>query len=112
MEKVRDSIRGKLAKMIEEENAHYFLMGLNHDVYSSIWSQILALEVWSSPDKIFNMVSWEETHKNIMIRRDKQSSNNATFVVKHFTKWEFIIEKLACKHYGYLAYEKLKSEPT
>jgi len=41
-------------------------MGLNDEVCSSLRSQILALEPLPSLDKIFNMVSQEESHKNIM----------------------------------------------
>ena len=74
-------------------------MGLD-EVYSNIRSQILALEPLPSHDKIFNMVSQEESHKDIMIRRDDQNGTNAEFGVKHLNKGQAIIEKSGYKHCG------------
>jgi len=44
----------KMAKMMEDDKIHQFLMGLDDDVYSTIRSQILALDPLHSLDKIFN----------------------------------------------------------
>lgn len=46
----------KMAKMLEQDKVHRFLMGLDDDVYGNIRSQILALDPLPSLDKIFSMV--------------------------------------------------------
>ena len=49
-------------------------MGLNDDLYSTLRSQILALDPLPSLDKIFNMTQQEENHKRVMMTRDTWSS--------------------------------------
>ena len=45
----------KIMAMHEEDKAHQFLMGLNDDLYSTIRSQILALDPLPPLDKIVNI---------------------------------------------------------
>jgi len=71
----------KFIKMVEEEKAHQFLMGLNDEMYSNIRGQILAIEPLPSLDKIFNMVHQEENHKNLMMDRDERVEGVAMFAV-------------------------------
>jgi len=94
--------------MVEEDKAHQFLMGLNDEVYSSIRSQILALDPLPSLDKIFNMVSQEEAHKNVMVGRDVRNETAASFAVKHMTKAPAVGEKISCKHCGRVGHEESK----
>jgi len=75
-------------------------MGLNDENYSNIRSQILAQEPLPSLDKIFNMVSQEEVHKNLMIGREDKGENVAAFAVKTTRKSSQSIEKLICEHCG------------
>ena len=84
--------------MIEDEKAHQFLVGLNDEVYSSIRSQILALEPLPSLDKILNTISQEEAHKNIIIARDDRQGTTAAFAIKHTTRASSLTERLACEH--------------
>ena len=56
----------KMAKKLEDERAHQFLMGLNDKSYSHIISQILATESFLSLDRIFNMILQKENHKKLM----------------------------------------------
>ena len=71
----------QLAKMVEEEKAHQFLMGLNDDVYASIRGQILAIEPLPSLDKIFSMVHQEESHKHMMLSRDDRAASATAFAI-------------------------------
>ena len=48
-------VASKIIPMYEEEKTHQFLMGLNDDLYSSLRSQILALDPLPKLDRIFNM---------------------------------------------------------
>lgn len=98
----------KFIKMIEEEKAHKFLMSVNDEVYFSILSQILALEPLPPLDKIFNMVSQEEAHRNIMITRDDRQGTIAAFAVKHTTRAQPITERPACKHCGMMGRKEAK----
>jgi len=50
------NISKQLIKMIEEEKAHQFLMGLNNEVYANIRGQILAINLLPPLNKIFSMV--------------------------------------------------------
>jgi len=52
--------------MYEEDKAHQFLMGLNDDSYSTIRSQIFALDPLPPLDKIFNLTQQEENHRRVM----------------------------------------------
>jgi len=56
----------KMAKYVEEEKAHQFLMGLDDDSYSTIRTQILALDPLPLIDKIYNMVQEEHNYKHMM----------------------------------------------
>ena len=60
-------IHRKLAKMVEGEKAHQLLTGLNNDLsYRELNSGTRTFTI------IFNMVSQDEAHKNVMISRDEQ----------------------------------------
>jgi len=48
--------------MAQDEKSHQFLMELNDEVFSTIHSQILALDPLPTLDVIFNMVTQEENH--------------------------------------------------
>jgi len=75
-------------------------MGLNDENYSNIRSQILSQEPLPRLDKIFNLVSQEETHKNLMVGREDKRKNVAAFAVKVTGKNSQPTEKLICKHCG------------
>ena len=60
----------KNAKMMEDEKANKFLMGLDDELYSTLRGQILALDSLPSLEKIFNIVRQEENHKKVMRSRD------------------------------------------
>jgi len=53
--------------MYEEDRAHQFILGLNDDLYSTLRSQILALDPLPLLDQIFNMTKQEENYKKIMM---------------------------------------------
>ena len=59
----------KIIAMHEADKTHQFLMGLHDDLYSTLQSQILALEPLL-PREIFNMNQQEEHHWKIMMDRD------------------------------------------
>ena len=59
------------------------LMGLNDKSFFTIRSQILALDLLPSLDKIFNVVQQEENHKKVMGARDQRYETTATFAVMH-----------------------------
>jgi len=46
--------------MYEEDRAHQFILGLNDDLYSTLRSQILALDPLPLLDQIFNMTKQED----------------------------------------------------
>ena len=71
----------KMAKMVEDDKVHQFLMGLDDESFSTIRRQILALEPLPSIDKIFNMVQQEEDHKKVMTERDHKHDTVAAFAV-------------------------------
>ena len=75
-------IGGQVTKLFEEEKTHQFLLGLNDEIHTSMRSQMLAQEPLPFLDKIFNMVSQEENHKNLMIGREDKGENAAAFSVK------------------------------
>ena len=56
-----------MAKMLEEDKVHQFLLGLDDESFYTIQIQILALEPLSSLDKIFNMGQQEENNKRAML---------------------------------------------
>jgi len=45
-------------------------MGLVGDLFSTVQSQILALDPLPPIDRIFNMTQKEENHKRMMVERD------------------------------------------
>jgi len=53
--------------MAKNDKVHQFLMGLDDDAYSTVRSQILALDTLPTLDKVFNMVKQEKAHKGVMI---------------------------------------------
>jgi len=57
----------KYVKLAENDKAHQFLMGLDDDAYSNIWSQILALDPLPLIDRIYSMVQQKENHKKVMV---------------------------------------------
>ena len=74
-----------MAKMMEDDEVHQFLMGLSDEAYSTVQSQILALDPLPSLDKIFNMIQQEENHKKMMMNQDAKHDNFGTFVVSHLS---------------------------
>ena len=70
-------------------------MGLNDEVFSTIRSQILALDPLPTLDVIFNMVSQEENHKRVKLERDKRSENMVALAAREHTN-----ERPTCKHCG------------
>jgi len=87
-------VASKIIAMYEVDKAHQFLMGLNDDLYSTIRSQILALDPLPPLDNIFNITQQEENHKRIMIARDNRGETGMAFAVKEHNK---MVEKGACK---------------
>ena len=75
-------------------------MGLDEDSFSTIRSQILALDPLSSPDKIFNMVQQEENHKRMMTSRDREHYGVAAFDVTQPNKADFQLQgdRSICGH--------------
>ena len=89
--------------MYEEDRAHQFLMGLNDDLYSTLQSQILALDPLPPLDKIFNMTQQEESHKKIMMARDTQSETAMAFAAR---EQPGMVEKQGCKICGRYGHEE------
>jgi len=56
-------------------------MGLNDEAYSTIRSQILAMDPLPSLDRIFNITQQEEKHKQVVINRDQRGDSAMAFVV-------------------------------
>ena len=73
----------KMAKYMEEENVHQFLMGLDDYSYSMVQSQILVMDPLHLIDKIFNMAQEEENHKQMMNDRDHRSEAMVVFTTSH-----------------------------
>ena len=72
-------------------------MGLNDDLYSTLRSQILALDLQPPLDKIFNMTQQEENHKKFMMTRDIRSKTTMLFVAR---EQPAMVEKPGCKICG------------
>jgi len=70
------------------------LLGLNDDLYSTIRSQILALNPLPPLDKIFNIKQQEENHRKIMTARDNRGEIGVAFTAKEKVS---MVEKGACK---------------
>jgi len=81
--------------MVEEEKTYQFLMGLNDDSFSTIYSQVLALSPVPSLDTIFNIISHEENHKWMMLERDHRTESILVFTAKEQAS---MIENPMCKH--------------
>ena len=73
---------GKIMAMYEAEKVHKFLMGLNDELYSTTKSQILALDPFSSLDRIFNITQQEEQRKKVMNARDNRSDTEMAFAAE------------------------------
>lgn len=99
-------ISEKLMKMVGEEKAHHFLMGLNDEKYSNIRGQILAIEPLPTLDKIFNMVHQEENRKHFMMDRDDKSESAAAFVMSG-RNTVIARDRITCKHCGEFGHEEL-----
>lgn len=96
-----------MIKMIEEEKAHQFLMGLNEERYSHIKSQILALEPFPSLGRIFNMILQEEHHRKVMCDRDDRGEPTAAFDVLNTEKpQKAMVEQGSCRHCGRYVYNE------
>jgi len=76
----------KIARFMEDDKAHQFFVGLDDDSFSTIQSQILALDSLPPLDKIFNVVQEEENHRRVMIGRDNNQDTVAVFAVSHQAK--------------------------
>ena len=96
----------KIAKFIEDDKAHQFLMGLDDDSSSPVRSQILALDSLPSLDKIFNLVQQEENHRRVMIGRDNKQDSMAVFAVSHQAKTQSSHERPTCTHCGKYGHEE------
>lgn len=99
------NIGKKLMKIVDEEKAPQFLMGLNNEKYSNIRGQILAIEPLLTLDKMFNMVHQEENHKYFMMNRDDKSENAVAFAVSG-RNVVTTREKTTCKHCGKFVHEE------
>ena len=90
-----------IVKPMEEDKIHQFLMGLDDAPFSTVRSQILAMERLPSIEKIFNMVQQEENHRSIMVNREARPENMAAFATSHLTRPGYLQgERSMCKHYG------------
>jgi len=49
-------IGNKIGNMVEEEKTHQFLMSLNLDAYSTIRTQVLALDCLPHIDTVFDII--------------------------------------------------------
>ena len=87
----------QIIAMNEEDKAHQFLVGLNDELYSTIRSQILALDPLPPLDKIFNLTQQEENHRTIMIARDSRNETGLAFAAREQAS---MVEKGACKICG------------
>jgi len=91
----------RVVKMMNEEKTHQFLMGLNDENFSTIRNQVLTLEPLPSIDVIFNMITQEENHNNLMLARDRRSDHVVAFTVRDQPN-----ERPSCKHCGHRGHEE------
>jgi len=61
-------------------------MRLNDENYSTMRSQILALDSLPSIDKILNMVQQEENHKKVTMNRDMEQVTMVAFAITHINR--------------------------
>ena len=75
----------KILQIAENDKVHQFLMGLNDEAFSTVRSQILALDTLPRIDKVFNLVQQEEAHKGVMLNREGPTIHDgaAAFAVSH-----------------------------
>jgi len=93
----------KITAMYDEDKAHQFLMGLNDELYSTIRSQILALDLLPPLDKIYSITQQEENHKTVMIAQDNRSETGVAFAARGQAR---MLEKGACKICGRYGHEE------
>ena len=79
-------------------------MGLNNESYSTIRSQILALDPFPPLDKIFNMTQQEKSHKKVMIGHNNQNDLAMEFTMKEPV---CMVEKGACRICGRHGHEEV-----
>jgi len=98
----------KIIKTMEEDKIHQFLMGLDDKQYSTVRSQILAMEPLPSIKKIFNMALQEENHRSAMANRKAQPENMAAFATSHLTRPGYLLgERPTCKHCGKTGHDEM-----
>ena len=78
-------------------------MGLNDDRFSSVRSQLLALESLPSLDKIFNIIMQEENHRMVMTQCDNATQNGAAFAV---TISRSLSQRPTCNHCGKVGHDE------
>ena len=89
--------------MIEKEQPHQFLMGLDDETYANVQCQVLALDALPSLDKIFNMIQQEENHKQLMQGREHDPESSMAFAVRDKSVGG---EKNTCRHCGRYGHEE------
>jgi len=94
------NLPSKITQMFEAEKTYQFLLGLNDDLYSHIRGQILAIEPLPSLEKIFNIITQEEQHKRLMVRRDDRSESAVAYAVNHGDKHRGPSDRGICTHCG------------
>ena len=96
-------IGSKVVKLMEEEHAHQFVMGLDDETYSTIRSQILVLDPLPPLDKIFNIIQQGENHKRLMLGRDNRAETAVAFAAREKSN---AAERGPCKHCGCYGHEE------
>ena len=69
-----------ILQLAEQDKVHQFLMGLDDEAFSTVRSQILALDKLPTIDKVFNMVQQEEAHKKVTFTCDGATVRDAAGV--------------------------------
>ena len=95
--------RSEIISMYEAYRAHQFLMGLNDDLYSTLRSQIVALDTLPPLDKIFNMTQQEENHEKVMMTWDTRSKTAVAYAAR---EQPTMVEKRGCKMCGRYGHEE------
>ena len=93
----------KILQLTEHDKVHQFLMGLDDEAFSTVRSQILALDKLPTIDKVFNMVQQEEAHKKGMLTRDGAATVRdvaGVFAVNHNRTTHRNGDKPTCRHCG------------
>lgn len=91
---------GAIIKMMEEDKAHQFLMGLDDDLYSNIRGQILALDPVPPLDRIFNMVQQAVNHRRMMRNCKNKDENMVALAISHRGKAssQTARDRVSCTH--------------